>query len=99
MNEHNYKDVCNYLISDLFMKEVTKTFLSGRLSATLIIPIDIARRHGLDEPSHVIVEETDVGILIRRLELNPKANRTSFENGIGTPLSNEAREHKSAEPL
>jgi bifunctional DNA-binding transcriptional regulator/antitoxin component of YhaV-PrlF toxin-antitoxin module len=54
------------------MKEVTKTFLSGKLSATLIIPIEIARRHGLDEPSHVIVEERPDGILIRRLELDLK---------------------------
>lgn len=54
------------------MKEVTKTFLSGKISATLIIPIDIARRHGLDEPSHVIVEERPDGILVRRLELDLK---------------------------
>jgi bifunctional DNA-binding transcriptional regulator/antitoxin component of YhaV-PrlF toxin-antitoxin module len=54
------------------MKELTKTFLSGKLSATLIIPIEIARRHGLDEPSHVIVEERPDGILVRRLELDLK---------------------------
>ncbi|MGC1931298.1 MAG: AbrB/MazE/SpoVT family DNA-binding domain-containing protein [Candidatus Nitrosopolaris sp.] len=53
-------------------KEVTNIFLSGWLSSTLIIPIEIARRHGLDQPSHVIVEETPDGILIRRLELNLK---------------------------
>ncbi|MFY9796587.1 MAG: AbrB/MazE/SpoVT family DNA-binding domain-containing protein [Candidatus Nitrosopolaris sp.] len=46
--------------------------MSGRLSSTFIIPIEIARRHGLDQPSHVIVEETPDGILIRRLELNLK---------------------------
>lgn len=40
-------------------KEITKTFLSGKLSATLIIPIEIARRHGLEKPSHVIVEEKE----------------------------------------
>ncbi|MFZ0510762.1 MAG: hypothetical protein WAM14_04075 [Candidatus Nitrosopolaris sp.] len=51
-------------------KEVTKIFLSGRLSSTLIIPIEMARRYGLDQPSHVIVEETPDGILIRRLELD-----------------------------
>jgi len=51
------------------MKDVTKTFISGKLSATLIIPIEMARRHGLDEPSHVVVEERVDGILIRRLEL------------------------------
>jgi hypothetical protein len=51
------------------MKEVTKTFLSNRLSSTLIIPIEIARRNGLDKPVHVIVEDTPEGILIRKLEI------------------------------
>jgi hypothetical protein len=50
-------------------KEITKTFLSGRLSATLIIPIEIARRHGLEKPAHVVVEERPDGILIRRIEI------------------------------
>ena len=50
-------------------KEIAKTFLSGRLSATLIIPIEIARRKGLEKPSHVVVEEIEEGILIRKLEL------------------------------
>jgi len=51
------------------VKEVMKTFLSGRLSATLVIPIELARKHGLEKPIHVIVEETENGILIRKLEL------------------------------
>ena len=50
-------------------KKVTHTFLSGRLSATLIIPIDTARRYGLDKPANVIVEEKENGILIRKLEI------------------------------
>jgi hypothetical protein len=50
-------------------KRITHTFLSGRLSATLIIPIEIARRYGLHKPSNVIVEETEEGILIRKLEV------------------------------
>ena len=33
------------------MKEITKSFLSGKLSATLIIPIDIARKYGLERPA------------------------------------------------
>jgi hypothetical protein len=51
-------------------KEITKIFLSNKVSATLIIPIDIARRHGLEKPAHVIVEERPEEILIRRLEIN-----------------------------
>ena len=50
-------------------KKVTHTFLSGKLNATVIIPIDIARKHGLDVPANVTVEETDEGILIKKLEI------------------------------
>ena len=50
-------------------KEITKTFLSGKLSATLVIPIEIARRHGLEKPAHVVVEERPEGILIRKIEI------------------------------
>jgi hypothetical protein len=51
------------------IKKVTSTFITGKFSATLVIPIEIARNKGLDKPSHVIVEETDNGILIRKLEI------------------------------
>jgi hypothetical protein len=51
------------------IKEIHRTFLSGRLSATLVIPIEIARRHGLEKPAHVIIEERPEGILVRRLEI------------------------------
>jgi hypothetical protein len=50
-------------------KQVKKIFLTNKISATLIIPIELARRHGLNEPSHVLVEETSQGILIRKLEI------------------------------
>jgi hypothetical protein len=50
------------------IKEIRKTFLSGKLRATLIIPIEIARKYGLQDPSHVIVEERPEGILIRKVE-------------------------------
>jgi len=50
-------------------RRITHTFLSGNLSATLVIPIEIARRNGLDKPSNVIVEEIQGGILIRRIEI------------------------------
>jgi hypothetical protein len=50
-------------------KQVVKTFLTGKISATLIIPIDLARRQGLAEPAHVTVEERDNGIFIKKLEI------------------------------
>ncbi|MGI0044888.1 MAG: hypothetical protein ACRD47_14375 [Nitrososphaeraceae archaeon] len=50
-------------------KIIGRTFLTGKISATLIIPIEIARRHGLNEPSNIIIEDTDQGILVKRLEI------------------------------
>jgi len=49
-------------------KRITYTFLSGKLSSTLIIPIEIARRYGFDKPVPVIVEEKDGGIFVRKLK-------------------------------
>lgn len=46
---------------------ISKTWLTGQKSCTLIIPRETARKYELDEPSHVIVEETPSGILIRKL--------------------------------
>lgn len=48
-------------------KEIVKTWLAGQYSCTLIIPKDFAKEYGLDKPSHVIVEGTPEGILIRKL--------------------------------
>jgi hypothetical protein len=50
-------------------KRITSIFLTGKVSATMVIPIDTARRYGLSDGSHVIVEEVPSGILIRRLEI------------------------------
>jgi hypothetical protein len=50
-------------------KEIIKTWLTGQHSCTLIIPKSFAKSYGLDEPSHVVVEGTDNGILIRKLKV------------------------------
>jgi len=50
-------------------KNVTHTFISGKLSSTLIIPIDTARKYGLDKPVNVVIEEHREGILIKKLDL------------------------------
>ncbi len=50
-------------------KDITSTFLSGKTSCTLIIAKEIAKRYGIDEPSHVVVEGTEKGILIRKIEV------------------------------
>jgi hypothetical protein len=46
---------------------ISKTWLTGQKSCTLIIPRETARKYELEEPSHVVVEETPSGILIRKL--------------------------------
>ncbi len=51
-------------------KQIRKTFLSGKLSATLVIPIEVARKYGLEKPAHVVVEEIADGILIRKLRFS-----------------------------
>jgi hypothetical protein len=50
-------------------KDITTTYLSGKTSCTIIIAKEIAKKYGIDEPSHVIVEGTEKGILIRKLEV------------------------------
>ena len=50
-------------------REITKIWLHNNVSASLIIPIEIARKHNLTKGNHVIVEDTDQGVLIRKLNL------------------------------
>lgn len=61
-NKINYKTNTN-------KREITKTWLTGQKSCTLIIPRETALKYELDEPSHVLVEETPSGILIRKLDV------------------------------
>ena len=51
------------------IKRISKTWISGQNSCTLVIPKSIAKSYGLEEPAKVIVEATEQGILIRKLEL------------------------------
>jgi hypothetical protein len=57
-------------------KQIAKVFLINNVSATLIIPAEIARKKGIDHPSHVTVEEVEdgqvveAGILIKKLDLD-----------------------------
>ena len=53
-------------------KKITHVFLSGKLSSTIIIPIDAARKYGLDRPTNVVVEEHEEGILIKPVEITEK---------------------------
>jgi len=45
-------------------QKIQFTYLTGKLSATLIIPIEIARKHGLNA-SNIMLEETANGLLTK----------------------------------
>ena len=64
-------------MSNTLEKGVAKIFLTNKISATLIIPIGTAKKYDLTESSHVVVEETDKGILIRRAQ--PLTGNEIFE--------------------
>lgn len=49
-------------------KVVTRTWLSGQNSCTLVIPKAIAKEHGINNPSHVVIESKPEGILIKKLQ-------------------------------
>jgi len=59
----------NLVSEKSFSKEIIKTWLTGQSSCTLIIPKKIAVEYGLDKPSHVIIEQKDDGIFIKKFEL------------------------------
>jgi len=52
-------------------KRISPIYLTNKVSSTLIIPIKMAEKFRLNEPNtHVILEETDDGILIKKLNIN-----------------------------
>ena len=52
------------ILKSVQSQKIKSTFLI-RLGASLIKPIEIARKHGLSSASNVIVEENENGILIK----------------------------------
>jgi hypothetical protein len=48
-------------------KKIAPIFMSNGLSAMIIIPIELARKYAIDRPSHVTIENTQNGILIKKL--------------------------------
>lgn len=53
------------------IRGLSKVWLTNKISATLIIPIDLARKYDLNEPSRVVLEERpeEKGILIKKLKI------------------------------
>jgi bifunctional DNA-binding transcriptional regulator/antitoxin component of YhaV-PrlF toxin-antitoxin module len=50
-------------------KEIDKVLIHGTSNTCLVIPKKVALEYGLEEPANVVVEKTDQGILIRKLEI------------------------------
>jgi len=51
-------------------KTIASVFISNGISSTLIILIKLARKYRIDKPSHVTIEDTQKGLLIKKLEIN-----------------------------
>jgi hypothetical protein len=47
-------------------KGIVSTWLTGRHSCTLIIPLEYAKECGLEQPGQVMVEQKPEGILIKK---------------------------------
>jgi len=50
-------------------KQIIRTWLTGKSSCTLVIPKEFAKEYGLDQPSHVVIQKTPEGILIKKLDM------------------------------
>ena len=50
-------------------KQIIRTWITGKSSCTLVIPKEFATEYGLDNPSHVIIEKREDGMLIKKLDL------------------------------
>lgn len=51
-------------------REITKIYKTGSNSSTIVIPKQIAKQSGLDESCHVIIESTQNGIMIKKIDLD-----------------------------
>ena len=49
-------------------KRICPIFLTNGKSSTVIRPIDIARKYNIDRPRPVRLQDSDNGILIKKLE-------------------------------
>lgn len=48
---------------------ISPIWITNGSSSTVIIPIDIARKFEMDRPCHVLFEEREDGILIKKLKI------------------------------
>jgi hypothetical protein len=57
-----------YMSDKIEHKHIIRTWLAGQKSCTLVIPKDFAKVYGLDEPSDVVIEGKENGIMIKKIE-------------------------------
>ena len=80
----NIKSAHAYIAFRVFVtcgkKQTTTTFLNSKIGSTLIIPIETARKYGLDWPSDVIVEEQENGITIKQKKTKKNKKNRSMVN-------------------
>jgi len=50
-------------------KQIVRTWITGKSSCTLVIPKEFAAEYGLDHPSHVVIEKTTEGLLIKKINM------------------------------
>ena len=50
-------------------KEIVPIHIANGVSSSLTIPIQLARKFGIDRPTYVTVEGTKDGILIKTMEI------------------------------
>jgi len=48
--------------------EIGKVWLTNEISATVIIPMEIAKRHQLQKGDHILFQDTGDGIFMKKLK-------------------------------
>lgn len=56
-------------------QKIRFTNLTGKLGATLIMPLETAKRNGLNRPTNVLVEKTENEILMKKKDKNTYGNK------------------------
>lgn len=52
------------------LRKLQHRWIASKKAVTMIIAKELAEKHGLTEPSNVILEDTPNGILIRKVNLD-----------------------------
>ena len=64
------------------ISELQGRYMSGKYTCVLVIPKGIARKFQIDNPSRVIIEGTEEGILIKKLAASETASSAERHTSI-----------------